>query len=177
MKNKILIIILVTLSVACEKPKPRLPIIKKSVLQDKTIIALNNKIKVEQELLFKRIIKNDTLKTYSSSKHGFWYAYNFKGKGNYLPKKGDELIYVYSVYNVKNQLIYPKKEVHYWVDKQDVMDGLEVGLKLMKEGDEVTFLFPSNVAYGYSGDQNKIGINQPLIFKVKLNKINKNESN
>ena len=48
----------------------------------------------------------------------------------------------------------------------------------MHEKDEVTFLFPSHKVFGYLGDENKIGINQPLIYKVKLNKINKkNESN
>ena len=48
----------------------------------------------------------------------------------------------------------------------------------MNEGDEVTFLFPSHKLYGYIGDKNKIDINQPLIYKVQLIKINKkNESN
>ncbi len=177
MKIRVFILILVLLSVACQKTKPRLPIRKKMVSQNETLITLNNKLKKEQELIFKRIIKKDSVSNYSASNHGFWYKYDKKGKDNDLPKKGDELIYIYSVYNIKNQLIYSKKEAHYWVDKQDVIDGLEVGLKLMKKGDEVTFLFPSNVAYGYSGDQNKIAVNQPLIFKVKLNKINKNESN
>ncbi|VAW22769.1 hypothetical protein MNBD_BACTEROID04-1927, partial [hydrothermal vent metagenome] len=41
-----------------------------------------------------------------------------------------------------------------------------------------TFLFPSHKVFGYLGDQKKIGVNQPLIYKVQLNKINrKNESN
>jgi FKBP-type peptidyl-prolyl cis-trans isomerase len=42
----------------------------------------------------------------------------------------------------------------------------------MKEDEEVVFLFPSHAAFGYSGNQEKIGVNQPLIYKVKLNKIN-----
>ena len=47
----------------------------------------------------------------------------------------------------------------------------------MNEGDVVTFLFLSHVAYGFIGDQNKIEINQQLIYKVQLLKINvKNES-
>ena len=43
----------------------------------------------------------------------------------------------------------------------------------MKEDEEVVFLFPSHAAFGYSGNQEKIGVNQPLIYKVKLNKINR----
>ena len=48
----------------------------------------------------------------------------------------------------------------------------------MGEGDVATFLFPSHKVYGYIGDDNKIEINQPLIYKVQIIKINKkNESN
>jgi len=177
MKNSFLIILIFLLVISCQKPVPRLPIIRKSVSEVETSIALNNKLKTEQEIIFKKILKKDSLSTYSSTNYGFWYKYDKKGNGTYTPKKGDELLYTFSVYNVDNQLIYDKKEAHYWVDKQNIIDGLEVGLKLMKQGDEVTFLFPSNIAYGYSGDQNKIAVNQPLIFKVQLNKINKNESN
>jgi len=177
MKSSFLIIMTVLLVISCQKPIPRLPVVRKSVSEVETSIELNNKLKKEEELILKKVIKKDSLSTYYSSKYGFWYKYDTKGNGNYSPKKGDELLYTFSVYNVNNKLIYKEKEIHYWVDKQDIIDGLEIGLKLMKQGDEITFLFPSNVAYGYSGDQNKIAVNQPLIFKVKLNQINKNESN
>jgi gliding motility-associated peptidyl-prolyl isomerase len=167
----------ILLVMSCQKPIPRLPVVRKSVSEVETSIEINNKLKTAEELILKKVIKSDSFNTYYSSKYGFWYKYNSKGNGNYTPKKGDELLYTFSVYNVNNKLIYKEKKAHYWVNKQDIIDGLEIGLKLMKQGDEITFLFPSNVAYGYSGDQNKIGVNQPLIFKVKLNQINKNESN
>ena len=40
--------------------------------------------------------------------------------------------------------------------------------KLMKEGEVVTFIFPSQIAYGYYGDNNQIERNQPIICKVTL---------
>jgi FKBP-type peptidyl-prolyl cis-trans isomerase len=43
----------------------------------------------------------------------------------------------------------------------------------MKQGEMVTFLFPSYQAYGYYGDDNKIGTNIPLIAEVTLNTITK----
>ena len=49
----------------------------------------------------------------------------------------------------------------------------------MKEGEKVTFLFPSYKAYGYTGFD-KVKPNQPLIYSVQLLKINKlseNENN
>jgi FKBP-type peptidyl-prolyl cis-trans isomerase len=41
----------------------------------------------------------------------------------------------------------------------------------MHEGDRVKFIFPSQSAYGYHGDDKKIGTNQPIICIVTLNKI------
>ena len=49
--------------------------------------------------------------------------------------------------------------------------GLRDGIKLMKKGETITFLFPSHMAYGYHGDDKKIGTNEPLICTVTLNDI------
>jgi FKBP-type peptidyl-prolyl cis-trans isomerase len=54
------------------------------------------------------------------------------------------------------------------MDKQELMTGLREGLKIMKEGETVTFVFPSYKAYGYYGDMNKIGSNTPIISKVTI---------
>ena len=59
----------------------------------------------------------------------------------------------------------------YYVDKENIMMGLRDGIKLMKKGETVTFLFPSHMAYGYHGDDKKIGTNEPLICTVSLNDI------
>ena len=123
----------------------------------------------------------DSLTTYIASPSGFWYTYNVKSPNFTLPEFGDQIVYTFDVLNVENDLIYNSKEIGlqtYVVDKQELIEGLRNGLKLMHEGDIVTFLFPSHKVFGYLGDINKIGINQSLIYKVQLIKINKkNESN
>lgn len=57
------------------------------------------------------------------------------------------------------------------MDQEELFTGLREGLKLMKAGEIVTFLFPSQQAYGYYGDENKIGTNISLICKVTVNSI------
>jgi len=52
-----------------------------------------------------------------------------------------------------------------------MISGLHDGIQLMKEGETITFLFPSYKAYGYSGNE-KVNPNEPLIFTVELLKIN-----
>jgi len=38
----------------------------------------------------------------------------------------------------------------------------------MRKGEKVNFIFPSNMGYGYRGDEKKIGMNQPIICIVTL---------
>ena len=64
----------------------------------------------------------------------------------------------------------------YAMDKEKLFSGLRQGLKLMKTGETVTFLFPSHKAFGYYGDKEKIGSNVPITAKVTLHEI-KEESN
>ena len=46
----------------------------------------------------------------------------------------------------------------------------------MKQGEIVTFLLPSNKAFGATGLQNVIAPNQALIIKVKLKQILNNNN-
>jgi len=144
-------------------------------------ISFNKSLIEKEEAVFKAIIAKDSLSNYIASSNGFWYTYNYKSKKTYTPEFGDQLLYTFDVFDLKNNVIYSSQEKGmqtYTVDKQELIEGLRNGLKLMHEEDVVTFLFPSHKVYGYLGDENKIGINQSLIYKVQLIKINKkNESN
>ena len=81
------------------------------------------------------------------------------------------MYYTYNVKTLKNKEIYSKKDLNqqtYYIDQQELFSGLREGLKLMKEGEVVTFIFPSQKAYGYYGDNDQIGRNEPLICEVSL---------
>ena len=121
----------------------------------------------------------DSLKQYFQSKSGFWYYYNNKVDIDSLktPGFGDIVNYNYNVKALNGNLIYSKealKTQNYAMDKQELFTGLREGLKLMKTGETVTFIFPSQKAYGYYGDENKIGRNTPLICEVTVNSITQN---
>ena len=59
--------------------------------------------------------------------------------------------------------------------KENLPRGLHASLQLIEEGDSATALYPSFLAYGGYGDQNKVGSNMPLIFKIKVLDIQKKE--
>lgn len=167
--------------VSCVNPIARKPVLRKTSTFLKESVQLNKTMNETEEKAFAAFMEKDSLTKYITSPNGFWYFFNQKKSNSYLPQIGDQVFYTFAVYDINNIVIYSSEEIGeqtYIIDKQEIVEGLRNGLKLMGAGDSATFLFPSHKVYGYQGDANKIGINQPLIYKVKLIKINKkNESN
>lgn len=160
--------------VACNDPEPRKPVIQKSSTFLKESVVRNKVINKLEENAFLELIKKDTANTYLSSESGFWYCYIKRDSAAViLPKKGDEVIYTYEIKDIYGDVLYTQEDLgqrSYLVDKQELITGLQDGIKLMKEGETVTFLFPSHKAYGYSG-YDKIASNQPLVYTVSIKKI------
>ncbi len=169
------LVILTILIFSCTNPEPRKPVLRKSSTFLKESIDRNKIInKIEENALIE-LMKNDTIHNYISSEKGFWYYYTHKSSNSNLkfPVKGDMVIYTYQIEDVNGVILYTEKEIgerNYHVDKQEIISGLHDGLKLVKAGEEVTFLFPSYKAYGYAGYK-KINGNQPLQFMVKVKEI------
>lgn len=161
---------------SCVEPIPRRPISHHSDSYMEKSVAINKEINAVEEAIIKQYIALDSLNTYLVSPNGFWYTYEHQiNDEKALPIRGDEVVFEYEILNFDEKIIYSKEtlsEVKYLVDKEDITNGIQDGIKLMKEGEEVVFLFPSFKTFGFTGDQQKIGSNQPLIYRVKLIKIN-----
>ena len=181
MKHSLFLFIILLTLFSCRNTIPRKPVVRKTSSFLKESVSFNKSLIADEEKVFKAIMEQDSLSVYITSPSGFWYKFERKDSTLYLPKFGDELTFTYEVYDLNSNIIYSTKEIGeqlYVVDQQEIIEGLRNGLKLMGEGDIATFLFPSHKVFGYLGDQKKIDINQPLIYKVQLNKIKKkNESN
>lgn len=159
---------------SCKQPQEaRKPVSHSSGSFMKQSIARNKKIIAKEEDQIKAIIKNDVAKKYIASKKGYWYYYESRNLTDSLtPKKGDIAFFDYEIKDLQGNIIYSKEELEpqiYKIDKQDIMMGLRDGIKLMRKKEKVRFLFTSHMGYGYHGDNNKIGTNQPLFCTVTLN--------
>ncbi len=164
--------ILGILLIACTNSTPRRPI-NRTVNQKKDYsVALNKAINKIQEQQIQKYIKNDSLLNYKNSSYGFVYAFispfNKKGK---TVKEGTAVTYLKTVYNLKDDLIYSEQKVNAIVGKSNHITGIDEGLKLMREDEEIKFIFTSFVSHGFYGDKNKIGRNTPIIVNIKLLKI------
>jgi gliding motility-associated peptidyl-prolyl isomerase len=138
---------------------------KKSAERNKKLIAT-------EEGLIDSLIKSNPKVKYMASTKGYWYTYVVQNDIDTItPKKGDVAFFNYELKDLKGNIIYSEVELKpqtYAVDKQNIMTGLREGIKLMHKNEKVIFLFPSHIAYGYHGDDKKIGPNQPLLCTVSL---------
>lgn len=177
MKNiKILFIafLVVTIVSSCkQQQEARRPISQSSGSFMKKSAERNKKLIAGEEGQIDALIKSNPKVKYLASTKGYWYTYLTKNTVDTLtPKKGDVAFFDYEIKDLKGNIIYSQLELKpqtYLVDKRNIMTGLREGIKLMHKKEKVSFLFPSHIAFGYHGDDKKIGTNQPLLCTVTLN--------
>ncbi|WP_396168801.1 gliding motility-associated peptidyl-prolyl isomerase GldI [Flavobacterium sp.] len=173
LKN-ILCVILVTFMVfSCKQSQEaRRPISHTSGSFMKKSAERNKKLIATEEEQIDSLIKSNPKVKYMASTKGYWYTYVVQNDIDTItPKKGDVAFFNYELKDLKGNVIYSEVELKpqtYAVDKQNVMTGIREGIKLMHKNEKVIFLFPSHIAYGYHGDDKKIGPNQPLVCTVTL---------
>jgi len=171
------------LTIACQSPEARKPVKRTSGSFIKESAERNIKLIEKEEALIAAIMEEDSLNEYVASENGFWYFYNYKNNSNpTTPQIGDDVVFTYDIKHLNGTLVISSEdngEQHYKVDQsnQDLISGLRDGIKLMREGETVTFLFPSHKAFGYYGLDNKIGVNVPIRSTVTLKSINATENN
>jgi len=167
--------------IGCETPQARRPVSVKSGSFIDQSVERNKKLNSEQYERIQQIIQNNPDTKFIASPNGFWYYYNVKVEGDSItPKFGDLVNFDYSVTDFNNNPIYTEEDIktrNYAMDQEELFSGLREGLKLMKARETITFLFPSDKAYGYYGDENKIGTNIPLICRVTIYTITQKETN
>jgi gliding motility-associated peptidyl-prolyl isomerase len=178
MKQLLGIILLIFLAISCKSPEARRPETQKTGSFIKESVERNKKLIEAQQNLIENILKNNPENNYIASENGFWYYYQVKVEADSIitPKFGDIVNFNYDLKDLDGNIIYTADELktqNYAMDQAELFTGLREGLKLLKAGETVTFLFPSQQAYGYYGDENKIGTNIPLICKVTVNTITK----
>lgn len=163
---------LLFLAIGCTQPQPRKPINTKKDSFLKGSVERNKNIINQQQLQFKKIIAQDSTRNYIASSTGFWYAYLVETDSvKVRPKRGDRVRFDYKIEALDATVLYDEMElgtVSYLVDKEELLPALREAVKVLSVNEVATFLFPSYLCYGYQGDDEKVDINQPLRFTIKL---------
>lgn len=179
--KKVLLLGFLVLAFGCKSPEARRPISVKTGSFIDTSVERNIRLNEHEHKIISELIEADTEASYLVSENGFWYQYDVKVEENDItPQFGDIVNFEYNISHLNGDPIYSTEELqprNYAMDKEELFSGLREGLKLMKAGETVTFLFPSQKAYGYYGDSNKIGTSVPLKCTVTINTITQKETN
>lgn len=171
------ILLFISLFSSCTGQEPRRPVQTHSGSFIKQSAERNKVIYDQEKEFIKDIIEKDSTRTYYSSEQGFWYYYNARDTTETItPKMGDVVQFTYDIRDFGDNTILSEEDnglQHYKVDQsnQDLISGIREGIKLMKEGEEVTFLFPSYKAYGYYGIDRILGSNIPVQSTIRLHSI------
>jgi FKBP-type peptidyl-prolyl cis-trans isomerase len=101
---------------------------------------------------------------------GLRYEIYQKGKG--ARADASHLLTIsYKVFLLDGTLCYESDETHplkLIVGRGQQINGLEQGLMLMNEGDRARFVIPNHLAFGVTGDQDKIPPASALYYDVHL---------
>ena len=163
--------------IGCKPSEARQPIQQNSGSFIDTSVQINKARNDKEYSAIKRVVGKAKY-PFMVSDYGFWYQFTKKNETErYTPQFGDQVVYSYGVKKLSGEWIYPPKTTEkktYFVAQEELFAGLREGLKLMKKGESVIFIFPSQMAYGYYGDDDKIGTNTPLIYEVTVHNIIKN---
>lgn len=177
MRSYYFLLVIILAIAGCKSPEARRPVTQKSGSFINESIERNRELVAREEAEILELIEKDSVREYIASQNGFWYFYNKKSTDSLnteQPEFGDVVTFDYSIKTIEGQDVYAEGEIptkRYAMDKEELFGGLREGLKLMKEGEVVTFIFPSHKAFGYYGDKNRIGTNVPIITKVTLHSI------
>ncbi len=178
MLNRLFYILLFPfLIVSCKSPDARHPLQSNSGTFIKESADRNKKIYDEEKSYIEKLIAKDSTNQYIASKNGFWYFYNKRNTTTTeTPNLGDLVKFTYNIKDLNGDVILSEKEnglQQYKVDQsnQELISGIREGIKLMKEGETVTFLLPSYKAFGYYGIEEKLGTNIPVQSTITLHSI------
>ncbi len=165
--------------IGCQGPEPRKPVKVNSGNSFKASIERTRALLAKEEKMIQDIIEKDSVRTYKESAAGSYYYYNVKDEittDSILPN--DIVTLTYNVVSFTNDTIYRMTDIgirKYQADKLDLFPGLRNSVRLLKENETATFLFPSSLGYGYHGDDKKIGPNVPLKSTLTILKIEKQQ--
>lgn len=182
-RNSCLILLCLLLLASCKSPEARKPVQQTSGTFIKESAERNKELYAQEEAELRAMMLADTSHQYESSENGFWYYYSVRDTvSQIMPAFGDKVTFTYSVNTLDGASVLSESDSglqHYVIDQtnQDLISGLRDGIKLMKEGETITFLFPSYKAYGYYGIENKLGSNVPVQSTVTLQKIESSSEN
>ena len=156
---------------ACNSPEKNRKVVpevdKEDLIRNQQHIVKDESKDIE-EYAERRNLKLETSAT------GLRYQIYHEGSGNRKAAKDDQIKMNYKVSLLDGSVVYSSDSsgaLEFQVGKSEIAGGLQEGVTMMKEGDKAIFIVPSHLAYGLTGDGDKIRQYETLIIDAEILKI------
>jgi FKBP-type peptidyl-prolyl cis-trans isomerase FkpA len=140
---------------------------------------LDENLKVQREIdeqkieeYITQVREKDSTLRFQATNSGLRYFFFKEGAGK-QPTKGDTIVINYNCTRLDGTVYYDSDEegsVEYLLGNS-LVDGLDEGISLMKEGTKGTFIVPSELGFGNKKMGTLLPPNSVLIFNVELLKV------
>jgi gliding motility-associated peptidyl-prolyl isomerase len=166
-------LLILTIFYGCsDQIEARRPLVKKRDTRINESIAMN-KARVASEDKFIASVIDTMSISFERSGNGFYYHFIKKDSvDGPQPEFNDQVTFAYNLSDLGGNVIYTTEELSPLTRNMEteygIFKGMRAALKMMQEGDKAIFIFPSYTAFGYYGDEKRIGSNIPLISEVEL---------
>lgn len=166
--KKMLFISAVLSVVACAKQQSHPPV--GGILSEKDLNTSKNRAKFLNDTERKQIedwIKHQDEKFFPMTMNYWVNVENFSSN----PRKADGawVSYSYEIYDFDRVKLYdePKINKDVQLGRFEDLEAVQDAVRYLEDGQEVTLLVPSVLAFGTYGDEDKIPNDMPLIIKLK----------
>jgi len=157
---------------ACKGKSPA-PLSEQEILRTRKELVEENKRNHQEEIA---VIKNFIAASawpMQETTTGLHYWIYEQGNGK-KAQKDDRVMITYSISLLDGTLCYQTntenaKEIH--IGHGNIESGLHEALQLMHAGDKARFIFPSHLAFGLTGDSQKIPQRATLLYDIHMLRI------
>ena len=141
-------------------------------VSNETLIGINKAMVTEEQDQITDYIQRYGYKM-EATETGLHYMTVVEGRGN-APALLSKVTLKYKVNFLNGDYCYSSDSsgvLQFIMGKSDEPSGLQEGLMKMRSGGKFIFIIPSYLAFGLTGDGNKIGANKSLVYHVELLKV------
>jgi len=133
------------------------------------LAEINREMVIKERERIESYIKRKNLDM-SCTETGLWYSITLPGSGE-VAVPGKRVVIDYECRLLDGTLCYTGEKdgfLEIIPGRSDVPPGLDEGVRMLNEGSEATFILPSYLAYGLTGDRKKIPAHATLVYKVNV---------
>ena len=173
MKTQTFFLLLLVAALHACKGKSSSPITDQDLSKaQKDLIRENKRQHTEEMEAIKEFIgKSSWPMQESATGLQYWIYENGSGE---LAKKDQHVWIAYTISLLDGTVCYTTDAAnakHIHMGHENIERGLHEAMQLMRAGDKAKFIFPSHLAFGFTGDSNKIPQNASVIYDIQLLRI------